>query len=1301
MNAAARLDDDPISRRAARAAALAVLVGALFALATALASAQSPPPQQISAPSGLPEQGPGESVGGFAFLQNAQTQAVPGKPTGLTLASPGPSGQLKVTWTIAATDNPTHYTIRRWHWSNGSWASMPDVEITEADTSSNGDNRSYTLTGLTDYNWYGIRVKTKNSSGYGDSSDFKYISLAPTYAPTGVTLAAPGASGSLQVSWTAPTSTPTGKTVASYQVEYAKWDCTGNCGYKNPQYATSTTTQHTLTGLVDFSYYQIRVRPNYGTANDWGVWSGASSKLLVPAPSQLWLTYSGKSGELKVEWVPGGSSPTKYQIAYCKLASGACPANGWQSTNVNESSDLTPTNPLVREYTLTGLDDFATYSVAVKTAVNTEWSAFSATQTATLEPVPTVHVFNAGSGKIDVEWEVDADPDDKWDDYDIQYVDYCFGTDPDTSEPCYNNPPNTNTFTNPDGNSQSWMDWGTSTDTFTSSCTGNPRLKCEERVTGLTNDKTYWFRVRAGKSSKYGPWKISSSGAAPKAPVPGAPSTLLLLPGPESDQLRVTWALVKWQNDADAPTKHQVAYKLCSGACPTTAPDSSWTITELTDAQVPDPLIEGGEQRRHTIPGLTAGSTYAVAVRSANDHDSDGNDDWGGWSAVHSQTLVPVLTRFVSRVDNAAADGQKRVYEVTFTQEVTVDDNSGANKPYIPMGVNCPDPRSAAHDGYKADYVSTTYDSDSDTSTLTFRGPLQTTGGNALGHGNCIHLKTGNNSHPTIQNASGQTAIAEDPVGGTPNLPNLPFDRALRLTPKIDSKTHTFVETYRYTYPGGFPAQQPTPTFDSNDPDAHAEEWAIVVYDYSDDFAENESVAVTKDGEKQFKFTIDWSCKYENDTAKRWDGDSWEAATDTACSVNTAYNTPRTFPIYWTNPPESGGDKRWVEFAWQRNQGTKTVTRWTAPVSFVKVTYSFLRSARLLAQDRAELEASVCRSDVAPVSPDSPGPITLKIPTTERTCVIRCERDPGEGHLPCGSVTFNANIFNVFNHLDSTIKDRMVGVYAVPSQTWGYAHRETSYQPWYNGRTAFTISNHRYITPWLSPVYDFQLYAIYERKDLEEWTDAPNRSRRIAGALSEPINVCLPAPQGEGIPLIARYNGKYNPDDDGNYAADADLMSPFDADSDIYGDSSLYLPYWELMRGQPTASPQLICAQISDLDYGPGSLYTTSLAGEVAAAISPVDEQGNATWMASVPIKASEFLAALPNYSGVIYYDQGVAQSYGVSASTIGLDDGVLISAVGDFEIPPGAAINLVPAATDFTIADADSSPETPPMPGG
>ncbi len=1169
MNATTGLAGRTIIRWAARATALLVLAGVLFALSTAFSSADPGPPPQ-------PAQAPGESVGGFASAQNGQAQAVPAKPTSVTLTSPGASGKLKATWTIGASDNPTQYTIqiqrngwfqdattKQWEWKWG----VEDYGrvIAESDTTKDGRKRSVTLSDLTDCASYGIFVKTTNTTGDGPWSDFAGALLQPTAAcpgaPTGVTLEAHDELGKLQVKWTAPSGTITGYEIRHvyYGCEYVNngWDC-GDKGETRVQNISATNT--TLSKLSNGVTYKIKVRAKNSTG--WGSWSSEQSRAVTPKPN-------------------------------------------------------------------------------------------------------SVGVGNAGSGTLEVSWSYlppypNADPAPEK--LEIERVAYCNGER--NGETCVNPPPSN-------------ASWG-NRKTIAGKASG------EATITGLTNDTNYWVRVRAKWGSYYSNWQVSGSGAKPQR-LPDQLSKPELLPGPEPGELRVSWSV----SENQSLTNYKIVYKTCSGSCPAAVPDGNdtklvgldWVVTnELTKTLV---SIDGSNTNMgYTLTALTDGSTYAVAVLAKN------ANGWGAtWSPIASQTLVPVLESVTTEIDSGAAANQKLVYKVTFSQAVTVDYGSDdTKKPYIPLreagdGVLCPDPRTDVYSGFKATYVS-----GSNTRTLTFKGPSMN-GDKALGDMGCIHLKTGTNTLPTIQNSFGQTALSHrglmtSVASGTPKY--VASDRALELSTVARHERRTYVETYQHSTPG-FAQLDNIPTSKME------QEFEITVHDWSDDFAANESVSVSNN-----TFTVDWNCKYENDTAKRWNGTSWVAVTDSSdtCSAATAFNTGKSFTIKWTNPPESGGDTRWVDF-----YIGGTAESAVPPHHDLRVTYSFLRSARLLAQDRAELEASVCRSDVAPVDPDSPGPVTLKIPTTERTCVIRCERDAGEGHLPCGNITFNANIFNVFNHLDSTIKDRAVGVYAVPNQTWGYAHRETSYQPWYNGRTAFTIGNHRYTTPWLSPVYGLSLYAVYERKDAEEWPDAPNRSRRISGQLSQAVNVCLPSPQGEGIPLIARYNGKYNPDDDGNYAADADLMSPFDADSDIYGDSSLYVPYWELMRGQPTASSQLICAQVSDFDFGPGSLYTTSLAGEVAAAISPVDEQGDATWMGSVPIKASEFLAALPNYGGVIYYNAGAAQSYGVLSSTIG--DSILISEVGDFEIPPGATLNLISTPPDFTIAGTDSSPETPPMPGG
>ena len=148
-------------------------------------------------------------------------------------------------------------------------------------------------------------------------------------------------------------------------------------------------------------------------------------------------------------------------------------------------------------------------------------------------------------------------------------------------------------------------------------------------VTGLTNDITYMFAVRAVNPSGDGP---ASTVTGVPMPVPAAPLNLSATPG--DGQVELTWD----DPEDDTITKYQYStdYVINGGGM---GNNGGASFTDIPDSD--------GSTTEYTVTGLTNGTTHTLAVRAVNAY---GN----GMVATLDVVMVPAAPKLSA----APGDGQ-------------------------------------------------------------------------------------------------------------------------------------------------------------------------------------------------------------------------------------------------------------------------------------------------------------------------------------------------------------------------------------------------------------------------------------------------------------------------------------------------------------------------------------------------------------------------------------------------------------------------------------------------------------------
>ena len=545
---------------------------------------------------------------------SAEAQATPNAqppdpPTDLKAVAG--DGQVTLTWTAPKSDGGTAITHYQYE-QNGNWHSTVPRDSTDT---------TYTVTGLTNQRTYRFRVQAFNESQAGPSRPSNVAEARPTGptppdAPT--ILSAVAGDARVELSWTAPVSDG-GFRITGYEYEQ------NGSGDWVP--TRSTATSRTLRGLENGREYTFRVR----AINRLG--SGAASDPSQPvtparapdAPTML--VAMADDGQVELSWTApesdGGSVITGYQYEQGD--------GNWIST---QSTDIT--------HTVTGLVNGRSYTFRVR-ALNRVGPGAASRPSDRVTPArkpdaPTGLSALAGNGFVELDWtapesdgglritvyEYEQDGSGTWistrsaaTSYRVPNLtndqNYSFrvravnGLDA-SAESNFADATPTETLVAPDPPANLQAEAGHKSVRLSWDQTGAIVTRYEYEldgsddwistggkskiytVTGLTNDQSYTFRVRAVNSAGTSPPSTSRS-ATPEAQPPDKPADLKARAGDQ--QVTLTWRAPKFDGGSMI-TDYE--YQQDSGI---------WMST-------------GSTATSHIVPGLTNGDTYEFWVRAVN-----------------------------------------------------------------------------------------------------------------------------------------------------------------------------------------------------------------------------------------------------------------------------------------------------------------------------------------------------------------------------------------------------------------------------------------------------------------------------------------------------------------------------------------------------------------------------------------------------------------------------------------------------------------------------------------------------------
>ena len=396
------------------------------------------------------------------------------------------------------------------------------------------------VTPQTNPQWTARTVSTNTSAG-GDTDD---QDTTPTE------LGGSSSSGSVTLSWSAPTDTD--ETVTDYAYRYRESSSTTWSDWTS---MGDANTSASISGLINGLIYMFQVRAYM--MSGWGDESDSFS-IRVPttpnAPTNL--SGSRRNGGVRLTWsTPSddGDSPiTDYDYRY-SFSSGTF--SSWTSAGDTSNGE-----------TITGLTNGRQYQfqVRARNSIGAGSESYTAYATPAGPPgVPQNFTTTAGDGEVTLTWQVPStNGGSTITDYEYSYRE------------------------GSSGNFGSWTSAGT--DRW-------------ERVTGLTNDTSYEFRVHArnriGPGTSAGPIE-----ATPEVPAvaPDAPTDLSASYG--DGQISLSWT-VPSSSGSSAITHYE--YRYATGHYPNHSAFIDWASTGSTDTT-------------YVVTGLTNGTQYLLQVRAVN-----------------------------------------------------------------------------------------------------------------------------------------------------------------------------------------------------------------------------------------------------------------------------------------------------------------------------------------------------------------------------------------------------------------------------------------------------------------------------------------------------------------------------------------------------------------------------------------------------------------------------------------------------------------------------------------------------------
>ena len=290
----------------------------------------------------------------------------PGTPRQLSVRAASATA-IDADWAAPATGGPVaSYTLRWRPRAGGAWRSRTGYS-----------GRSGRISSLAPATAYEVQVRANGadaSSAWTPAQTATTLD-APPRPVTGLTVGID--SGELDLSWTAPTG---GGTVLGYDVE---WTSTGQWSGRGSGSASTRSTSHTISGLVDGTPYAVRVRAHGpGGESAWVEGSGTPRAPVAPGAVQG-VSAVPANGQIAVGWNPPatGDPATGYRVEW-RTGSGA-----WSGADKAATA---------RTHTISGLANGTAYTVRVRAANAAgagPWTSATATPAeVTLPPAPAISI---------------------------------------------------------------------------------------------------------------------------------------------------------------------------------------------------------------------------------------------------------------------------------------------------------------------------------------------------------------------------------------------------------------------------------------------------------------------------------------------------------------------------------------------------------------------------------------------------------------------------------------------------------------------------------------------------------------------------------------------------------------------------------------------------------------------------------------------------------------------------------------------------------------------------------------------
>ena len=533
------------------------------------------------------------ALGLFGASPATAQSNTPTYPTCISLGAR--DAAVHVTWCLPGSDGGSPITgYRVWYGETRTPNSDPvDNWILH---NHNSLDRYYTIQNLTNGKRYGVRVQAVNANGPGGLSTVWHMNLPDVIPPAATQPGVTGKNAAVDLTWTHSDTNSTAITKWEYDKKLGEgdWEDTwadicetssnGGCPGKRA---------FTVSDLTNGTAYKFKVRAVNRIGNGTESPESASVTPSTTPAKPGTPTVTGGDQQVTLTWTPGvngGSAVTGWEVRKQEAVN---EADNWEAWAAIPNSGAGTTS-----HTVTGLTNGTAYRFQVR-AVNANGDGAASPAT---NPVTPAAASQSRTGSGGAEEQTEEDPAE---------------TPPSPSRPSVAADGGQVTLTwssRGDGGSRitRWQyAWKTDGDYGPwTNIPGSGANTASFTVTGLTNGRTYRFRVRAVNAVGPGSPSAESAPAMP-GDAPFAASKPAATAGYE--QVTLAWAsggdggipIAKWQYRMRAAETEEAA-------------SSNWT-------DVPG---SGPWTTHTTVTGLTNGTAYRFQVRAVNAAGPGSTSPW-------------------------------------------------------------------------------------------------------------------------------------------------------------------------------------------------------------------------------------------------------------------------------------------------------------------------------------------------------------------------------------------------------------------------------------------------------------------------------------------------------------------------------------------------------------------------------------------------------------------------------------------------------------------------------------------------